>query len=97
MTQRVRACLAARARTGSSQPNRKKVQGSMQRVARIKHRCRQHDKEIDAENKKHFVTVEKEHIKCRMVVQTRPFDKVTIFLTQQCRAADQTNWMMRIQ
>ena len=36
-------------------------------------------------------------MKCRMCAQTRPFDKVTIFLTQQCPAADQTNWMMRIQ
>ena len=48
-------------------------------------------------NKKHYVTVEKEHMKCRMCAQTRPLDKVTIFLTQQCPAADQMNWMMRIQ
>ena len=41
--------------------------------------------------------VEKEHVKCRMCAQTRPFDKATTFLTQQCPAADQTNWMMRIQ
>ena len=46
---------------------------------------------------KDYVTVEKEHMKCRMCAQTRPFDKVTIFLTQQCTAADQTDWMMRIQ
>ena len=36
-------------------------------------------------------------MKCSMCAQTRPFDKVTIFLTQQCPAADQANWMMRIQ
>ena len=66
MTQRVRACLAARTQNRSSQPNRKKVQGSMQRAARIKHRCRQHNKDIVAENKRHNVTVEKEHMKCRM-------------------------------
>ena len=97
MTQRVRASLAARAQTGTSQPNRKKVRGSMQRIARVKHRCRQHKKEIVAENKRHHVTVEKEHMKCRLCAQTRPCDKVTIFLTQQCPAADQTNWMLRTQ
>ena len=86
-----------RRESGSSQPDRKKVQGSMQRIARIKHRCRQHNKEIVTKNRRHYVTVEKEHMKCRMCAQTRPFDKVTIFLTQQCPAADQTNWMMRIQ
>ena len=69
----------------------------MQRIARIKHICRQHNEEIVAENKRHCVTVEKEHVKCRMCAQTRPVDKVTIFLTQQCPAADQTNWMMSIQ
>ena len=37
------------------------------------------------------------HEKCRKCAQTRPFDKATIFLTQQCPAADQTNWMVRIQ
>ena len=73
------------------------MQGPMQRIARNKHRCRQHNKEIIAENKGHHVTVEKEHMKCSMCEQTRPFDKVTIFSTQQCPAADQTNWMMRIQ
>ena len=44
-------------------------------------------------------------MKCIMCAQTRPFDKgrrglsikVTIFLTPQCPAEDQTNWMMRIQ
>ena len=97
MTQRVRACLAACAQSGSSQPNRKKVQDSMQRIARIKDRCRQHSKEVVAENKRHYVTVEKEHMKYRICAQTRPFNKVTIFLTQQCPAADQTNWMMGIQ
>ena len=45
MTQRVRACLAARVQTATSQPRREKVQGSMQRIARIKHRCR-HNREI---------------------------------------------------
>ena len=38
-----------------------------------------------------------EEVKCRMCAQTRLFDKVIIFLTQQCPAADQTNWMMRVQ
>ena len=90
MIQRVRAGLAPCAQTGTSQPNgtsppnRKNVQGSMQRSARIKHRCKQHNKEIDAENKKHNVTLEKEHMKCRTCAQTRPFDMVAIFLTQQC-------------
>ena len=32
-----------------------------------------------------------------MYAQTRPFDKATVFLAQQCPAADQTNWMVRIQ
>ena len=90
MTQRVRACLEARTQTGPSQPNRKKVQGSMQRIARIRHRYRQHNKEIVAESKRHHVMVEEEHIKCRICAQTRPFDKVTIF-------ADQTIWTVRIQ
>ena len=96
MTQRVRACLVARARTGPSQPSRKKLQGSMQRLGRIKHRCSTTMKSLRM-NKIHYVMVEKEHMKCRMCAQTRPFDKVTIFLTQQCPAADQTNWMVRIQ
>ena len=96
MTQRVRACLAVRAQTVTSQPNREKVQFSMQRIARIKHRCRQHNREIGTESKKHYVMVEKEHMKCMMCAQTRPFDKTTIFLTQQWPAA-QTNWMVRIQ
>ena len=56
----------------------------MQRIARFKHRCRQHNKEIVAEHTRHNVTVEKEHMKCRMCAKTKQFDKVTIFLTQQC-------------
>ena len=56
-----------------------------------------HNREISVENKRHYVTVEREHMKCMMCAQTKPFDKVTIFLTQQCPAADQTHWELRIQ
>ena len=59
MTQRVRACFAARVQTVTSQPRREKVQVSMQRIARIKHRCRQHNREIGTEITKHDVMVEK--------------------------------------
>ena len=57
-------------------------------------RCSTHSTTFEI--KRHYVTVEEEHMKCRMCAQTRLFDNVTIFLTQQCAAADQTNWMMRI-
>ena len=69
----------------------------MQRVARIKHRCKQHNRETSEEDKRHYVTVEREHMKCMMCAQTKPFDKVTIFLTQQCPAANQAHWELRIQ
>ena len=97
LNQRVRACLAERVQTVANQPRKEKIQDQMQRVARIKHRCRQHNREISLESKRHYVTVEREHMKCMMCAQTKPFDKVTTILTQQCPAADQAHWELRIQ
>ena len=81
----------------TNQPRKEHTRGHMQRVARIKHRCKQHNRETNEKNKRHYVTVEREHMKCMMCAQTKPFDKVTIFLTQQCPAASQANWELRIQ
>ena len=36
-------------------------------------------------------------MKGMMCAQTKPLDKVTIFLAQQCPAADQTHWELRSQ
>ena len=36
-------------------------------------------------------------MKCMMCAQTKPFDRVTIFLTQQCPAENQAHWELRIQ
>ena len=81
-------------RTG---PRKEHTRGHMQRVARIKHRCKQHNRETSEKNKRHYVTLKREHMKCMMCAQTKPFDKVTIFLTQQCPAANQAHWELRIQ
>ena len=90
MTQR--SVLQHVRRLGLTNRVERKCKVSMHRIARIKHRCRQHNKETVAENNRHFVTVEKEDTKCS--AQTRPFDEVTNLLDT---TAHQTNWMMRIQ
>ena len=97
LTLLLRTCLAERTQTATRQPRKQLKQGQMQRVARIKHRCRQHNRETTADNKRHLVTVEREHMRCLMCAQTKPVDKVTIFLTQHCPATDQTNWKLRFQ
>ena len=46
---------------------------------------------------RHYVTVKREHMNCMMCAQMKSFDKLTIFLAQQCPAAEQTYWELRIQ
>ena len=56
-------------------------------VNRVERKCKAPRSEVHQSNT----------VKSMMCAQTRPFGKAAIFLTQQCPAVDQTNWMMRIQ